>query len=230
MEQLELGVIRDERYYRANDVARARHDAEYSARRPQAMAAGRYRCVFCAHMSQRHNECHHRDGDHANNTPENYAVVDPLCHGYHHLGQRSSRERFAADNLGARSVIAAVPEIDAADLNLLQRAIGVALLDEGEAGVAQDLMKRLALRSAPVQEAFGTYMPGDFAAAMVKLDDQQYQHRGAVIGTLRLLFNTEVLRDQGEKFLKDFPALPVKTWDGIAQDAGRTDTHAHAAR
>jgi intracellular multiplication protein IcmJ len=223
-----LGVIRDARYYRGNNASRERADAEYKARRPAAMAAGKYKCVYCGHQSQK-NECHHDDGNHANNSPENFRVVDTLCHAYHHLGQRAASERNAADNLGDRTIVAAIPEISAEDLNLLQRAAGAALLDEKEAPVARQILQRLAKRAKPVGEAFNTFMPGDFAAAMVKLDDVAYQHRGTVIGPLRMLFHEDLLKNQGQKFKEDFPAVPVSTWDGIAADADRTDSNARAA-
>lgn len=229
MAGLQLGVIRDERYYRGNNAARERADAEYRARRPAAMAGGKYRCVYCGHQSQKHNECHHRDGNHANNAPENMSVVDTLCHAYHHLGQRAASERNAADNLGDRTILAALPEISAEDLNLLQRVAGVALLDEKEAPMAKQILQRLARRHKPVGEAFGTFMPGDFAAAMVRIDETAYQHRDTVIGRLRMLFHEDILRAQGQKFKEDFPALPVSTWGDIAADADRTDQNARAA-
>lgn len=226
--QLLLGVIRDARYYRANSAARERADAEYRARRPAAMAAAKYKCVYCGHQSQKHNECHHFDGNHANNAPENLKCVDTLCHAYHHVGQRAASERNAADNLGDRTIFAAIPEISAQDLNLLQRVAGVALLDEKEAPMAKLILQRLARRHKPVGEAFGTFMPGDFAAAMATLDDQAYEHRSTVMGRLRMLFHEDVLRTQGQRFKEDFPALPVSTWEAIAADADRTDANAAA--
>jgi intracellular multiplication protein IcmJ len=222
MLKLLLGVIRDTKLFRSNSVVRERADAEYKARRPGAMARGRYRCVFCGYTSQKFNECHHIDGDHANNTNENFAVVDTLCHAYQHVGQRASQDRFASDNLRDRTLIAAVPEISATDLNLLQRALGVALSDEKEAPTAQLLLKRLANRAKPVKEAFGTFETGDFSAGMATLDDESYKHRGSVMGDLRLLFHAEVLKHEGDRFMKEFPALPVDTWGGVADDATRT--------
>jgi hypothetical protein len=119
--------------------------------------------------------------------------------------------------------MAVLPELSPQDLNLLQRAIGAALLDEKEAPTAKEMLKRLAARCKPVGEAFGTYMPGDFAAAMVHMDEESYEHRDSVIGRLRLLFRDDYLVHQGQKFKKDFPALPVNTWEGIAANADRTE-------
>jgi intracellular multiplication protein IcmJ len=222
MLKLLIGVIRDKTLFRANSVVRERADAEYKAKRPGAMAKGRYKCVFCGHTSRLFNECHHMDGNHANNTDENFAVVDTLCHAYQHVGQRASQDRFASDNLRDRTLVAAIPEISAADLNLLQRAIGVALSDEKEAPHAKALLKILADRHRAVKDAFGTFETGDFAAAMSTLDDESYKHRGSVLGDLRLLFHAEVLKHEGDRFKKEFPALPIDTWGGVANDAQRT--------
>lgn len=227
--QLELGVIRDPRYYRANNAQKDKFDAEFRARRPAALAAGRYRCVYCGWQSQKHSEVHHKDGNHANNDPSNYAVVDDLCHGYHHLGQRAASERFSADNLAEKTRVAAVPELSATDLNLLQKAIGRALLDEREAPVAKKMLAHLAKRCAPVRDAFGTYMPGDFAAAMVKMPDDAYQHRASVMGALRLLFSADLLQHSGKKFQEDFSALPVSAWKDVAADADRSQRSQAAA-
>lgn len=218
-----LGVIRNPAFYRANSATRAKADAEYRAVRGQSMAAGKYRCIYCGWVSQKSNECHHLDGNHANNAPSNHAVVDSLCHAYHHLGQRAASERFAADNLGEQTVLAAVPELSAEDMNLLQRAAGAALLDEQEAPRAREVLRRLARRHECVEQAFGTFRPGDFAAAMVKIDEAAYQHRESVIGRLRMLFHDEVLKNEGRKFKEDFPALPVSTWGRIAANADRTE-------
>lgn len=222
MLQLLIGVIRDPTLYRANSAVKERAAAEYKARRPAAMAKGGYKCAFCGYVSKQFNECHHLDGNHANNSESNFAIADTLCHGYHHLGQRASQDRFASDNLRDRTRLVAVPEISAGDLNLLQRMIGVALLDEKEAPHAMKLFGHLDARRRPVTEAFGTCETGDFAAAMASIDAESYTHRASVVGDMRLLFHTEVLKNEGQRFLKEFPALPVDTWGGVAKDAHRT--------
>lgn len=220
MRPLQIGVIRDASLYRANNAGRREAaDAEYRAVRPSVMAAGKYTCAFCGWVSRAHNECHHLDGNHANNNPDNLVVADSLCHGYHHLGQRASQERSALDNPVGQTILAAIPEISPSDLNLLQRAVGVALLQEGEREIAKEIMRALAERSEDVAQALGTYQPGDVAAAMTRLSDQEYEQRAAVCGPLRLLFNQDTLEAEGRKFLKDFPGLPFDTWTSVVKHA-----------
>jgi hypothetical protein len=181
------------------------------------MAAGKYTCAYCGWVSRINNECHHIDGDHANNTPENYAIADNLCHGYHHLGQRASQDRFAPDNLGDKTILAGIPEVSAADLNLLQKAIGVALLEQEERAVAREIMKALAERALSVQGALGTFRPGDVAAAMARLNDEEYANRDAVCAPIRLIFNQETLEAEGKKFKEDYPGLPFDTWKSVVK-------------
>lgn len=183
-----------------------------------ALLRGQYRCVCCGWVS-RSNECHHIDGNHANNNDDNYAVVDVLCHGYQHLGQLATQNPYSADSLGAKTVLAAVPELSAATLNLLQRAIGVAMLDEKEAKVAALISKSLTARTRAVREAFETYEAGDFAAAMCEMTDEEYESRARVVGPLRLLFHTDILKHEGARFKAEFPALPISTWEDIYRHA-----------
>lgn len=213
-----VGVIRDAALYRSNSNARLRADAEYKAVRPRVMAAQNHRCRFCGHTSNS-NHCHHLDGNHANNEDENFAVADALCHAYHHLGQAASQDQFAPENLGKKTVLACVPELSAADCNLLQRAIGVALKDPAEAETAKALHKLLMDRAAPVKEAFGSFHTGDFAAGMSQLGDEDYLNRDAVLGDLRLVFREDVLRHEASKFLEEFSALPFSSWSNIAKNA-----------
>jgi intracellular multiplication protein IcmJ len=218
-EVLQVGAIRDDSLYRANSARRDNADAEYRAVRPAAMQAGRYTCVFCSWVSRGNNECHHRDGNHANNTQENFAVVDTLCHAYHHLGQAEVQNRFVAEKLGTKTILAAIPEVPAADLNLLQKAVGVALLQEGEVEMAKSIMRALAERAEPVRDALGSHRPGDIATAMLRLTDQEYENRGAVTGPLRLIFSQDVLEGEGRKFGEDFPGLPFETWKSVFKNA-----------
>jgi intracellular multiplication protein IcmJ len=216
--QLLVSVVRNAAHYRPNNPRREAADAEYKARRPAALERAKYKCVYCGYVS-RSNECHHIDGNHANNDETNFAVVDTLCHGYHHLGQRATQNPMNADSLGKKTVLAAVPELSAQSLNLLQRAIGVALLDEKEAEIARAISKCLTDRTRPVLEAFGTFEPGDFAAALCEMPADAYEARASVVGGLRLLFHRDILKHEGLRFKAEFASLPLSSWEDIYKHA-----------
>jgi intracellular multiplication protein IcmJ len=211
-----LGVIRNAAYFRQNNRNRAASEAEFAQAKPRVKARDRDQCVFCGYESQS-NEVHHLDGNHANNALENLAVADPLCHACNHVGQLASEEATGSDSLRHKSLVAAVPELDVGTFNLLQRALGVALDDPEHAEMANRIFKRLSARAAPVKDAFGTFLPGDFGAAMAELDDQGFECRGAVIGDLRLIFKADVLKQSGKVFKKDFAGLSVQTWETVAK-------------
>ncbi len=214
--ELCIGVIRDAALYRSNSSARQRADAEYKAVRPRIMASQNYRCAFCGYTAKS-NHCHHLDGNHANNSDANFAVADALCHAYHHLGQQASQDQFAPENLGKKTAVAVVPELSAADCNLLQRAIGVAVKDPTEAEMAKSMHKLLLDRTTAVKEAFGTFHTGDFAAAMSQMNDEDFASRDAVVADLRLVFREDVLKHEGAKFLEENAALPFASWSSIAK-------------
>lgn len=222
--ELIVSVVRNVAHYRPNNPRREAADAEYKARRPASLERGKFRCVYCGFVS-RSNECHHIDGNHANNDDTNHAVVDTLCHGYQHLGQRATQNPFNADSIGKRTVLAAVPELSAQTLNLLQRAIGVALLDEKEARVARAISKSLTSRTRAVLDAFGTFEPGDFAAAMCEMPEDAYDARASVVRDLRLLFHTDILKHEGAAFKSEFPALPISSWEDIYKHAQNRRAH-----
>jgi intracellular multiplication protein IcmJ len=214
-----MGVIRDASFYRPNNPLRERADAEYKAVRPAFIKKRDHKCEFCGFQSPKYIECHHSDGNHSNNAESNFVAADTLCHAYHHIGQHGGRVRFGADALRGVTLCAAVPEVSIADMNLLQRAIGAALLDESSASEAREILKALVSRREPVREAFESFLPEDFAAAMMSMSADAYSNREVVMGDLRLIFHVDVLKHEGQRFLEENASLPISTWDSIARNA-----------
>lgn len=216
LKELVMGVIRDASFYRPNNPRRESADAEYKAVRPSFVKKRNHKCEFCGFQSVKYIECHHQDGNHANNSESNFVATCTLCHAYHHLGQQGGRQRFAADALRGKTLCAAMPEISIADMNLLQRAIGVALLADDTSGEAREILKNLVLRKEPVKNAFESNFPEDFAAAMMHMKEDAYEHRESVVGDLRLIFHLDVLKHEGQRFMEENAALPINSWDSIA--------------
>jgi len=223
MLSLLLGVKRSR--FREDDPRRGKADAEFSAKRPGVLAMHNYACAACRYESKQsgHMDVHHLDDDHHNNDEKNLAPACHTCHPYQHVGELVRRADVGGEGLGKATLIAAIPEISASDLNLLQRAIGVALLDEKEAPVARKMIERLAERPYWVKAEFGTYKPGDFAAAMSDkvLSDAEYAARPDAIFDLRLLFNEETLKRLGREMSLDYPTMPVESWPEVASGVER---------
>jgi intracellular multiplication protein IcmJ len=207
--------------FRDNDPKASRADAEAKAKRPAALARGRYTCQACGYVTNKADpkmDIHHLDDDHHNNRDDNLVCACHVCHPYQHVGQTgqgSNGDKIEAENLGKATFLVSVPEVNAANFNLLQRAIGAALLDPKEAPYAQEIMKILANRVKPVEAEFGTYEPVDFAAAMARLSNDEYERREEVMWDLRLLFGASSLKKFGQQLLNDHPALAVRQWEAL---------------
>jgi len=220
VDKLVIGIKRMR--FRANDARRKAADAEYRAIRPGFIEQSNGRCRYCNYSSKKHNEVHHLDDDHHNNDRSNFAIACRACHPYQHIGEPSKAGDLAGEGLGSATLLAAIPEISAQDLNHLQRAIGAALLDPKEAHAARAILEHLVEeRCRPVKEVWETCLPVNFAAALAQLSQQEYLQRDRTVGHLRIIFNEGILEQFGRQLLLDYPALPVKTWEGVAADVGR---------
>lgn len=216
--KLILGVKRLR--FRANDARSGKADAEFKAKRKPALMRQGYRCAGCGYKSSEkfsHLDIHHADDDHHNNEDANLLVACHTCHPYQHVGELVRRTDIPAEGLGGRTKIVSVPEVSAADLNLLQRAIGAALHNPDEAVYAAKMLEVLESRQLDVKADFGTAAPADFAGAMFNLSQQEYEHRADAIEDLRIVFNKEVLKIIGTEFLLDNPSMPVDRWASVAK-------------
>lgn len=203
--------------FRDNDPRAARANAEYEAKRPAALARGRYTCQACGYTTtetNRNMDIHHKDDNHHNNNDDNLVCACHMCHPYQHVGQ-AGLSTTPAESMGKKTLIASIKELSASDLNLLQRAIGAALLDPTEAPIAEEILKTLVMRADPVKDDFGTWSPGDFAAAMARLTPEEYASREEVIQDLRLIFKKSELLRFGRELLADNPSMPVASWAAI---------------
>lgn len=208
--------------FRANDARSSVADAEFEAMREPALAAGRYRCRYCGYESTPNLakkrpsalQVHHLDDDHHNNEPRNLAAVDSLCHAYHHIGCNAPSPG-APQGWSDRLRMAYLPEVSAEDVNVLQRAIGAALLDDAERAVAQEILKLLGALALPVRDAWGSNKAGDFAACLSNMTSGEYERAQHALSGLRVLFHPEILKISGQQLLDDAPLLSVRSWDGL---------------
>lgn len=210
--------------FRANDSRRKAADAEYRAKRPGVIERSNGRCLYCSYSSRKHNEVHHRDDDHHNNDDSNLVIACRACHPYQHIGEpsKAGNTEIAGEGLGAKTILVAMPEVSPQDLNHLQRAIGAALLDPNEARVARAILEHLSeVRTPPVKQVWETCLPVNFAAALAQLSSKEYEGREGAVGHLRLIFKEDLLEQFGRQLLLDYPALPVKSWEGVAADVDR---------
>jgi hypothetical protein len=212
-------VLSIKRYvFRANDPRAAAADAEYREVRPRVLESQGYRCYGCRLISRVTNEVHHL-GKHDDNRPELLKCACVLCHAYNHVGESSKNGDVRAESLGKKTVMAYVPEISSVDLNNLQRVIGVAMLDDNERAIAEEIAGHIMKRASTVKEAWGSFYPSDFAVIMSHLSDEVYAERDERLTGLRLIFNFGFLKEYAARLLQErnWQALPVRTWSTLAE-------------
>lgn len=207
--------------FRANDPRRGAADREYRAKREAKLKHDPGKCVYCTHTSRTYNEVHHLDDDHHNNDDSNLVLACRFCHAYQHIGEPSKAGLLAGEGLGVKTIVVKVPEVSAQDMNHLQRAIGAALLDEGEAPIAKAILRHIEEQASPVKDAWETCLPVNFAAAMAELAPKEYLERERVVGDLRLVFAESFLKEAGQQMAIESPSLPVSSWKEVASDVAR---------
>lgn len=203
--------------FRDNDPRATQADAVFATRRPAALANARYTCQGCQYRSAdmpkkpTKLQVHHRDDNHHNNDDTNLAAICSLCHGYPHLGCTTT-STGGGGGLSSKAHMAAIPELSAADLNNLLRAVGAALADPAEAETARLIYQMLCDRVKPVRAAYGVSAAGDFALAMAQMSDVDYRARGDAIKDLRLIFRLPALEQAGKDLMADHPSMKPATW------------------
>lgn len=203
--------------FRDNDPRATQADAVFAVKRPAALERARYKCKACEYASPvapkkpSRLQVHHGDDNHHNNDDQNLLPICSLCHGYPHLGC-STASTGGGGEIASKAHLAAIPELSAADMNNLLRAIGAAMNDPAEREMAQTIYSMLCERVRPVAKAYGTSTAADFALGMAQLSDVDYKHRGDAVKDLRVMFRQPVLEQVGKEMLEDHPSLKPSTW------------------
>lgn len=200
--------------WRQDDEQMESANAEYKRIRPEILAKGMHKCVFCGYRSK-HTEVHHANDNHADNRPENLQIADPLCHGTQHIGQVGSQRQGIFIN---------IEHIPQAEFNHLQRTIAVvmAMGTEEEKAEARALFQHLASRAELVKREWGTSNPSDFANALLTLRQEDFDKREGAFAHMLLLYKPSRFAEYTANWIdENYKALPTSTWDRIHERAIR---------
>jgi intracellular multiplication protein IcmJ len=201
-----LGVKRAQ--WRGEDRETETADAAFRKAREGVLDAQQHTCQFCGFSAQSGIEVHHLDDNHRNNDPSNFAAADGLCHGDHHIGQVGSQKD---------GVLASVP-LTIEDLNHLQRTIQVALQsgDKKYADRAKRMVRYLVGRRGPIEAAFGTSDPSEWAEALLGLTPGQYDRRADLMQGVGLVYHPKRFASQARRWAEEeYRALPPARWEQI---------------
>lgn len=186
-------------------------EAATSAAELSLRAKGSLACKGCGIRGRTHEPAH-VDNNHLNCAPNNFREECSLCHGYGHVGESSLDSPYRGERLGTETLVARIPEVDATDLNLLQRVIGMALAGDvpAEQANAMKLIRHLEGRARDTIEGYGSMAPTEFAQALAMLNDGEYGMR--FVPEFRLLFSPKALTDVGGESLREHPDRHPAYW------------------
>lgn len=178
--------------------------------RRKVLVDGGHRCAFCGFYSEL-NEVHNLNDVHRDIRPENLRPVDPLCHGWQHLGELGE----------GNAVVAYLPGLSGQDVNHLQRTIMVAM-ESGDLSVRDDarrLLNWLASHREYTREAWGTSEPGVFASALVRSEALDREDRAVVLQGLAVIFAPGLYGRQALAWTKEaYRHLPAGGWYRVYHD------------
>lgn len=182
------------------------------------------RCYYCGFQSTKHQEIHHLNDDHDDNSLDNLVTVCPLCHQNFHLD-------IVSNTNGGKIIW--LPEFSQQELNYLCRAIFIAI-EEAEMAEAEDrevvgfakiakmLETSLSERSLIVEQHFqsGSSDPSIFANALINMTEEQYEKRGQTLQSFKLLHLKTRFPVQ-TKYWKNnlFSNVPVETWTKLIKQS-----------
>lgn len=179
-----------------------------NALRREVLGKDGHQCMFCGFTSK-NNEVHNITDNHEDVRPDNLRAIDPLCHGWNHLGELSDEE----------AVLAYLPRVSAQDVNHLQRTIMVALAS-GDASLkdeARQLLNWMASHRDYVQDAWGSYSPATFGEALRKHEDRN--KREWVLEGLALVFNPQVFVKEVKGWVSEvYQKFHCSSWKKVAHN------------
>lgn len=177
----------------------------------------KYTCYYCGFHSKKHQEIHHLNDDHDDNSLDNLVTVCPLCHQSFHLDTASTTN-------GGKIIW--LPEFSQQELNYLCRAIFIAIEEAEQAELEQkdvvgfakiarmleaSLLERTLITEQHIQT--GASEPVNFANALINMSEEQYAKREQFLGPFKLLHLKTRFPVQ-TKYWKNntFKNVPVETW------------------
>jgi intracellular multiplication protein IcmJ len=179
-----------------------------------------YKCYYCDFVSNKHQEIHHLNDDHDDNSLDNLVTICPLCHQSFHLD--------IASNTSGGEIIW-LPEFSQQELNYICRATFMAIEEAeqaemkgeevpGYAKIARMFEQALKERTLPVNQHFnnGASDPTIFANALINMSEEVYNKRESLIKPFKLLHFKSRFPIQIKYWRTNtFKDIPVNTWERL---------------
>jgi hypothetical protein len=172
------------------------------------------RCVYCGLRSAT-LEMDTVNDNHHDLLVDNHVAADPICHGYHHLGDLAAKD--------AR--LAYLPGLDPTDVNHLQRvAIASLFQDDAEAKAeAKDVINWLASHHQYMTDAVGTATPDVLGSVLRRVDPSVKARRAAALAGVALVFNPVRMQQHASVWMGELEAThPRSEWGRFFNDVMRS--------
>ncbi len=189
-------------------------DEEFKRMRKSRLQMDDHTCQFCDWRSTTHQDVHHVNDSHDDNSLDNLVTACNLCHACHHIG-------FAS--LDGAGVMILMTDVTQATLNKLMRALYAinAVGTDAQKQFGAMLWKMLMARAKPVREAWGTSNPTVFADKLLMLPSETYNRRGdTFMNPLRIVFtpNSPMIKPVMPTWMSHFGKVPSDMWMQVCED------------
>jgi intracellular multiplication protein IcmJ len=177
----------------------------------------KFKCYYCDFVSKKHQEIHHLNDDHEDNSMDNLVTVCPLCHQSYHLDTASTTN-------GGKIIW--LPEFSQQELNYLCRAIFIAIEEAEQAELEQretigfakiarmleaSLVERTLITEQHIQP--GASDPVNFANALINMSEKQYEKKDQFLKPFKLLHLKSRFSIQTKYWKSNtFKNVPIETW------------------
>ncbi|AVG44150.1 MULTISPECIES: hypothetical protein [Achromobacter] len=147
-----------------------------------------------------------------------------LCASYSTVGEKDPCGR--GRDMAAHSLVAVIPELSGADLNLLHWAMAAAMEHPTERERATQVSQRLQARIYDAKHGYGSMNSAAYGQAMRFLSDGEYAMRD--VTELRMVFSPALMRNlQGIMGGAHAAFADCDRWDVLTQDSRRQMIEGH---
>lgn len=159
--------------FRSDDPTSDEADIEFKKIRPEIIERDDSTCQFCGFKSPKHQEVHHLNDIHTDNSPENLITACCLCHASHHIGLSGTLQK------GCLIYLDPALGLTQADLNQIVRALWI-----GENSKSPEIsmscismLSRLHKANVPARRRIGSSDLSVLSDFLLALDDEMYKTR-----------------------------------------------------
>jgi intracellular multiplication protein IcmJ len=200
--------------FRADDSTSPIADKEFQDIRPRILRRDDFSCQFCGFRAKKHQEVHHVNDDHKDNSEGNLVTACPLCHLAHHVGFAGATGKGTLIYLGENA------DISQGHLNQLVRALWVARTsaDRELSLLSINMLSRLLKGAVAARRRLGTSDPTVLGDFMLTMTDESYARRAEHLKGYYLFPSDSAFSRQIQYWQEHvFGSLPVARWIEVAR-------------